>query len=194
MPAESFLRGKLVELSAIQHSDLPVIAGWSRDAEMLGNQFYGLLYPETLEDVTLEFEQQHGTAWETMESLKELPFAIRQQNSEEIVGVIQFKQFDWRSLCAEVGISIGNRDYWSKGFGTDAMRVMLRYGFMELGLNRVELFVFDFNERAIRSYEKAGFQREGSQRESIYRDGQFHDQIVMGILRSEWDALPDDQR
>ncbi|HLY27812.1 MAG TPA: GNAT family protein [Aggregatilineales bacterium] len=194
MPTESFLQGKLVELSAIQRSDLPVIASWGRDTEFLGNQFYGLLYPDNLEDLTLEFEQQHGTLWHGIESLKELPFAIRPQDGGEIIGIVQFKHFDWRSLLAEVGISVGNREYWDKGYGTDAMRVMLRYGFMELGLNRIELTVFGFNPRAVRSYEKAGFQREGSLRESLYRDGQFHDQLVLGILRTEWDALPDDQR
>src|SRR5437016_3351475 len=100
MPAESFLRGKLIELTAVQRGDLPGIASWSHDTELMGKQFYGLLYPETLEDVTLEFEQQHSTAWESMESLKELSFAIRPLDTEEIIGTIQFKGFDWRSLRA----------------------------------------------------------------------------------------------
>src|SRR5215468_903668 len=107
MRTESILRGELVELSAIQRTDLPVIASWSNDTEMLGYQFFGLLYPEILEDVTLDFEQQHSSAWESMQSLKELPFAIRPLNSTEIIGITQFKEFDWRSLCADVGISIG---------------------------------------------------------------------------------------
>ena len=85
-----------------------------------------------------------------------------------------------------VGIGLGERDYWGNGYGTDAMRLMLRFAFDELNLWRVSLGVFAYNPRAIRSYEKAGFRREGLVRGDCRRDGQRWDSVFMGILRDEW--------
>jgi RimJ/RimL family protein N-acetyltransferase len=88
-----------------------------------------------------------------------------------------------------VGIGIGEREYWGKGYGKDAMRIMLRYAFMELNLHRVSLNVYEYNPRAIRSYEKAGFTVEGRQRQALNRDGRRWDMIYMGSLREEWKRL-----
>jgi RimJ/RimL family protein N-acetyltransferase len=86
------------------------------------------------------------------------------------------------------GIFIGDKNYWSKGYGTDATKTLLRFAFEELGLNLVELEVYDFNPRAMRCYEKAGFRRVGAHRQGLYRHGKFHDEYLMSILREEWDA------
>jgi RimJ/RimL family protein N-acetyltransferase len=85
-----------------------------------------------------------------------------------------------------VGIGIGERDFWSKGYGTDTMKVCLRYAFLELGLQRVSLGVFEYNPRAVRSYEKAGFKLEGRTRYDAHREGKRYDSLWMGILREEW--------
>ncbi len=87
---------------------------------------------------------------------------------------------------ALVAIALGERKYWSNGYGTDAMHIMLQYGFMELNLRRMGLIVFDYNPRAIRSYEKAGFVPEGRVRGAMQRDGKRWDYLYMGILREEW--------
>ncbi len=85
-----------------------------------------------------------------------------------------------------VGLGIGERDFWSKGYGTDMMNVCLRYAFLELGLERVSLGVFEYNPRAVRSYEKAGFRLEGRTRQDAHREGKRYDSLWMGILREEW--------
>ena len=85
-----------------------------------------------------------------------------------------------------MGIGIGEQTCWSKGRGTDAMRIFLRYAFTELNLHRISLDVLDSNARAIRSYEKAGFVVEGHARQVVRRDGQRGGLIFMGILRDEW--------
>ena len=87
---------------------------------------------------------------------------------------------------AFVGIGIGERELWGKGYGTDAMKVILRYAFQELNLRRVSLDTFEYNPRAIRSYEKAGFVHEGRAEDFLYREGRRWDLIFMGILREEW--------
>jgi RimJ/RimL family protein N-acetyltransferase len=93
----------------------------------------------------------------------------------------------WTHGDTFVGIGIGEPDYRGKGYGTDAMRVILRFAFMELNLHRVSLDVFEYNPRAIRSYEKAGFVIEGRKRRVVNRDGRRWDDIYMGILREEWE-------
>lgn len=95
----------------------------------------------------------------------------------------------WNHQTATFGIGIGEPAYLGKGYGTDAVRVVLRYGFRELGLWRVQLGAFSYNARAIRSYEKAGFRIEAVERAACYRDGQRTDHVLMGILRPEWEAL-----
>jgi len=194
MPSEGFFSGKLVRLAALQRGDLPLLAAQLEDPEYLGYAQGGLLYNETLEDLTQQFDQDHRIPWGGLEALQELSFGIHTLDSDLLIGKVELVRFDWRSQSAEVGIGIGNKAFWDKGYGTDAMRVLLRYTFMELGLHRVQLDVFSFNRRAARSYEKAGFSFEGARREAIYRDGVFHDDLVMSILRQEWDALPEDKR
>ncbi len=84
---------------------------------------------------------------------------------------------------------IGDKDYWGKGYGTDAMRVLMRLAFDRMNLHRLWLQVHDFNQRAIASYEKCGFKRWGMLRDGKFSRGRYHDTIVMGILESEYRAL-----
>jgi RimJ/RimL family protein N-acetyltransferase len=81
---------------------------------------------------------------------------------------------------------LGEPEEWGKGYGSEATRLVLRYAFETLNLNRVWLHVYEYNERGLRAYEKAGFRREGRLRQEMFRDGRYWDTIVMGILRDEW--------
>ena len=103
-----------------------------------------------------------------------------------LIGEISLDGVQWHHGDTFIAIGIGERDYWNRGYGTDAMRVMLRYAFCELNLHRISLNVFGYNYRALSMYEKIGFQHEGRQREYLYRDGRRWDLIYMGILNSEW--------
>ena len=113
-------------------------------------------------------------------------FAIRALEDDRLLGDADLSVINWGSRDAFVGIGIGEREFWGKGYGTDAMRLLLRYAFTELNLRRVSLNVFEFNERAIRSYEKVGFRLEGRERQVMQREGRRWDLIDMGILREEW--------
>ena len=118
-----------------------------------------------------------------------LEFGIRTQVDDKLIGFIGFDGLNWTDRDTYVAIGIGEPDFWSKGYGTDAMRVMLRYGFTELNLHRISLTVFEVNPRGIHSYEKCGFKHEGRIREFLLRDGKRSDMLHMGILRSEWEQL-----
>ena len=102
------------------------------------------------------------------------------------IGSCGFHDIDWRNRSGEVGIAIGDKTQWNKGFGTDAMRTLVGWGFGELNLNRIALYVYDDNRRAIRCYEKVGFKVDGRLREADFHAGRYRDEIVMSILRSEW--------
>jgi RimJ/RimL family protein N-acetyltransferase len=128
--------------------------------------------------------------WIEKDFEKSLPdlffFMIRTREDDRLIGQIGLDGVLWNHGDSFVGIGIGERDCWDKGYGTDAMRIMLRYAFIELNLQRVSLTVFQYNPRAIRSYEKAGFSCEGRERGVLHRDGQRYDLVYMGILREEW--------
>lgn len=112
---------------------------------------------------------------------------------ERPIGFIALEGINWINGDCWVGVGIGERDYWGKGYGTDAMNVILRFAFCQLNLHRVSLSVFDYNPRAMRSYEKAGFIREGVEPQFVERDGQRYDLVLMGILQSEWKGIcPED--
>jgi len=87
-----------------------------------------------------------------------------------------------------VGIAIGDKSFWNKGCGTEAMGLLLRHGFDTLNLNRVFLRVHEPNKRAIRAYEKAGFIKEGCLRQAVFKNGSYQDMFIMSVLRSEWEA------
>lgn len=112
-------------------------------------------------------------------------FSVRTLAEDKLIGFLSL----WVNLIhsdAWVGLGIGEREFWSKGYGTDMMNICLRYAFMELGLRRVSLGLHSYNTRALRSYEKAGFRLEGRTRRDVFREGQRTDTLYMGILREEW--------
>lgn len=116
------------------------------------------------------------------------PFSIRALSDDKLIGFMGL----WLDLIhaeAWVGIGIGEREYWSKGYGTDAMKLAVQFAFMELGLQRVSLGLFDYNPRALRAYEKVGFRLEGRTRKDLLREGQRADSLWMGILREEWQPM-----
>jgi RimJ/RimL family protein N-acetyltransferase len=113
-------------------------------------------------------------------------FAIYVKDGEHPIGVISLMNISGAHDSAELSVIVGHPDDRHQGYGAEAISMLLDYGFEELGLNRVGLSVFDFNEDAISTYEKLGFREEGRLREALKRDGAFHDAILMSVLESEW--------
>jgi RimJ/RimL family protein N-acetyltransferase len=113
-------------------------------------------------------------------------FDIIALDSDKPIGFVALFAIDYVRGNTWVGIGIGERDYWGKGCGTEAMRMAIRYAFVELNLHRVNLGVFEYNPRAQRAYEKAGFVYEGRSRQELHREGRRWDGIYMGVLRPEW--------
>ena len=116
-------------------------------------------------------------------------FAIRTLVEDKPIGFVDLNGFQGMHGDAFIGIGLGEPDFWGQGYGTDAMRVVVRYAFIALNLHRVSLNVFEYNLRAIRSYEKAGFTIEGRLKSAMQRDGKRWDWFYMGLLRSDWELL-----
>ena len=128
----------------------------------------------------LRQEMTAGTAYQ---------FAICPLGSRESIGGAGLRGSDTANGSAWVSIFLTDASRWGTGLGTDAMNALLDFGFGELRLERIMLEVFDYNPRAVRSYEKAGYRVEVRRRRARFHRGQFHDVIVMAILRDEWLAL-----
>ena len=122
-----------------------------------------------------------------------LAMAIHETSTGRLVGTCAFSQLDGDNGSALFHITIGEKDTWGQGYGTEATRLMLDHAFGTLGLHRIALFVFEFNERAIRAYQRCGFVLEGRSRESIWRDGRWWDELAMSVLESDWRRLLADE-
>ena len=118
-----------------------------------------------------------------------LSMAVHERATNRLVGTCAFSQLDGDNGSALYHITIGESDVWGRGYGTEATRLLLDHAFGTLALHRIALFVFEFNERAIRAYRRCGFVVEGRSRESIWRDGRWWDEIAMSILDSDWQRL-----
>ena len=105
--------------------------------------------------------------------------------STQLIGVVSFDSINWRDRDAEVGIIIGDPEFWEQGYGTDALRTILDVGFRWYNLHRVHLFVVHDNCRAIGAYEKCGFHHEGRLRDAVFIDGHYQDMLLMSILANE---------
>lgn len=170
--------GKLVRLRAYRKEDVPFAQEWINDPEMKTNLAPGVPYPVTLED------EEKWVA--SLSSNKDdYSFAIETLDGQYLGGC-GVNWVDWKNSRAMVGIFIGNKDYLGKGYGTDAMRVLVRFIFNEMNIHKVKLMVYAFNERAIKSYKKCGFVVEGVKRDEIFKNGKYHDELEMGLLRDDW--------
>ncbi|WP_195571360.1 GNAT family N-acetyltransferase [Paenibacillus sp. 1001270B_150601_E10] len=132
-------------------------------------------------DDTIQFVTQV-----VMGSTSSKNYIIVDKGTDEPIGITALIQLDYKNRNGECILEIGNKAYWGKGYGTEALQLLLRYAFLECNLHRLSLRVFSFNEKAIRLYTKIGFKQEGVTRQSIYRDGDWHDIIHMGMLQEEY--------
>jgi RimJ/RimL family protein N-acetyltransferase len=117
-----------------------------------------------------------------------LAMAIHVRETDRLIGTCAFSQLDGDNGSVLFHITIGEKDAWGHGYGSEATGLMVAHAFTRLALHRVALTVFEFNARAIRAYQKCGFAIEGSARGAIFRDGRFWDEIHMSILADEWEA------
>ncbi|MEP6597850.1 MAG: GNAT family protein [Actinomycetota bacterium] len=168
------LIGELVTLRAIEPDDYPMLARWANDVEveLLGGGDPPA--PRPLTSVSAMFDRMR-------DDRDASNFAIVADGL--LIGQLGLHGVDHAASTAELGITIGNREYWGRGYGREALLLALDYGFRLRNLRKIWLTVNASNERAIRAYAAVGFVEEGRQREQVWNAGHYDDLVYMGIIR-----------
>ena len=179
---KNLLIGKLVRLAACDPEEMgKSFSAWSRDSEYFRLMSAGVSSMFSVKQTTSFYEKDLNDA-----ALRAYYFGVRTIADDRLIGEINLEMVNWSGRDAFVGLSIGERENWGKGYGSEMMQLLLQFAFLEVNLRRVTLTVFEYNPRAIRVYEKAGFQQEGRLRKFLNKEGQRWDMLFMGILREEW--------
>jgi RimJ/RimL family protein N-acetyltransferase len=176
MPPYHPFEGRLVRLRAREPEEEPDAYRWFNDPAV--TEFLSMSYPQSHRQER-EFLDRMGSP-----SYSRAEFAIDTLDGKYIGGC-GLSGTAPENREAILGIAIGDTTYWDGGYGTDAMRVLCRFGFDMMNLHRIQLDVFSENQRAIHVYEKIGFHIEGTRREAVFKFGKYMDMVVMGLLEGE---------
>ena len=172
-----FLIGERLYLRPLDKDDLDRCLRWIND-------------PLVTTTLTMRFPmsrtQEESWILSNYKSQSDLPLAIIIKDQDQHIGNCGLHSIDYVNRNAEFGIMIGEKDQWGNGYAPEAARLIIDYGFKQLGMHRIFLHVYSHNERAQRAYEKVGFIPEGTMRESYFHDGRYYDNLIMSILESEW--------
>jgi RimJ/RimL family protein N-acetyltransferase len=177
------IRGELVYLRPSERSDIPAFVRWLSDADVAHHLSMRAPMSEAA-------ETEWFTGMLARQGTSDYHFVACLLADDRPIGTVGLHAIDWRSGSAEFGIALGEKGEWDKGYGTDALRAICDFGFGELRLERISLLVYAGNDRARRSYEKAGFVLEGTLRRAHYARGSHVDVHAMSLLHDEWAALP----
>jgi RimJ/RimL family protein N-acetyltransferase len=168
--------GKLIRLRPVAAEDGERMQRWLADAEIA--RLYDHPYPRSLTAATAAVRA------EALDSYADARFGVDTRDGRHI-GYVHLFDTVPEERSAQLGVLIGEREFWSKGYGSEAVRMLLRFGFGEMNLHRIWLQVWAFNKRAIAAYRKLGFVEEARLREDMFAAGEYHDLVVMGMLEDE---------
>ncbi|MDP5272949.1 GNAT family N-acetyltransferase [Chengkuizengella axinellae] len=177
--SNQLFEGEQLKLRALNDSDIPTILKWYENADFLN--FFSA-------EAAIPKQAHEFKKWTEASNSNEFRFAVRLKETDELIGMIEIDGVLWNHRTAWISMAIGDKENWSKGYGTEMLTLALRYAFSELNLYRLQLTVFEFNERAVALYEKLGFKQEGTYREFLEREGKRYDMFLYGLLRHEYHA------
>lgn len=170
------LVGERIYLSPRNVEDVEIFTEWMND-------FYVTDYTgRSYMTVTLQAEKEYLERADKNENT----FAIIDIETDKMIGTVGLHEVDHINRTATLGIFIGNRDYWSKGYGTEAIRLILDFGFNYLNLKNIDLALMEFNQRALKCYQKCGFKEIGRRRKCKFINGKYYDSILMDVLAEEF--------
>lgn len=174
---DSPYEGRLIRLRAREPEDEPLLFEWFND-------------PDVIQHLTVRYPFSHATEKRYLEAHSQptydvCDFAVDRKDTGKMIGGASLGSTSPENRSAILGIALGDKSCWDKGFGTDTMRAICRFGFETMNLHRIELEVYAPNVRARTVYERVGFQVEGCRRQANYKFGQYQDVIVMGLLEGE---------
>lgn len=180
--ADSLLRGELVRLRPVTEDDLTWLDRWWAHPQ------WAVLQQSSVRPGPAGAAAEMFRSWSGNTTPGSVGLSIETLADSTFVGHATLYGGSLPARAATLAILVGP-GYVGRGYGSDAVRTLLRYGFLEMGLNRVELRVWAFNTRGIRAYARAGFVEEGRRREAVFHDGAFDDEVLMSVLAREWLAV-----
>lgn len=177
------LEGKLVRLRALRSEDAQHHVRWRNDPEVVrlaaaGDPMFG---PVTAEAVGLGFDTMLR-----LSPRESAVFTVEDLTSGTPIGMADYRDLDPYVGVATLGITIGEREFWGGGYGSEAVRLIAGHLFGAYGLNRLELDTWSGNERAVRAFTRLGFREEGRRRSAVLVEGKRYDRVLFGMLREEW--------
>lgn len=178
VPAIRFRIGKRLYLRPVLKDDIPFITAWINDPEI--TKFLKVNVPMTPEDEMKWFESISA------KKPNDIVFAIVLKENDEMIGVMGLHHVNFLDGLARTGSFIGVKDYWSKGYGTEAKMLVLEYAFNTLNLRKVCSAVYDFNGRSKKCLEKCGYHEEGCWKSHAYRNGSYHDLFQMAVFKEDF--------
>jgi RimJ/RimL family protein N-acetyltransferase len=179
------LKGKKVLLRPVKRSDLEFFLKWLNDPEVI--QYISLYLPMT-EMAEEKWIEELGTTRKDSDAVFIIEAIMGDESISEI-GNCGLHNINKKNRDATFGIVIGNKDYWGEGYGIEAAKLIIDYGFNQLNLHRISSSALSFNERSIKMHKKVGFQEEGRCRKAKFKNGQFRDLILFGLLKEEWEGI-----
>ena len=177
--------GEKVALGPTMRSQIPTIYRWSNDfrvSVLSGDP----LRPVTLESLYGEYDRQNAKEEPTQ---KWVEFSLYERTTMRFIGLTSLRRLDYRNRTATFGIIIGEKDCWHKGYGTEATKLMLDYGFTVLNMHNIELSSYAYNEAALKAYLKAGFREIGRRREAHRWRDRVYDEVIMDCLATEFEGV-----
>ncbi|TDU05805.1 RimJ/RimL family protein N-acetyltransferase [Streptomyces sp. 846.5] len=169
--------GQLVKLRPIEPSEAETLWRWNSDPEVMRRMQDG--YRQTLAQVRKQMEERERNSYGYV------LYGVEALDDGKLVGLVCLSGAEPETGCAELDIYLGEKDYWGRGYATDAMRTICRYGFEKMRLHKIMLTVVADNHAAHHIYQKVGFVEEGRLRQVFRRDGRWHDVFTMGLLEGE---------
>ncbi|MGB5909954.1 MAG: GNAT family protein [Promethearchaeia archaeon] len=175
------LKGERVKLAPLKREYIEKFLEWLNDPKI--TQY--LMFHRPL---TRDMEEEWFNNLKTKENTVIFSILLNENKTKEkLIGNCGIDDINWKDRVGHCGIFIGDKENQGKEYGTEALRLLVDYGFNTLNLNRIELIVYDFNIRAMKSYKKVGFIEEGRKRQAAFKNGKYHDVIIMSLLREEWE-------
>jgi RimJ/RimL family protein N-acetyltransferase len=179
------IEGEKVRLRSVELSDLDeIMKHWNKMElrKLVGNLALG---PASRNDE----EEWIKNTWKQRRERRAFIFAIETTSEDKLIGTLGLHGCDWTNRSAVLGIAIYDPKNRGRGYGQEAINLLLDFAFKTLNLNRVELETYDFNQRAQKCFKKVGFREVGRKRKAHFVNGKYHDIIVMDILREDWLSL-----
>ncbi|HHY99354.1 MAG TPA: GNAT family N-acetyltransferase [Firmicutes bacterium] len=177
------LQGEKIVLREFRRDDIEPIQRWVNNENIIKYLAFPL-FPQTLEETTEFVERQLHKKGAPNEGI--FVIALKDDPKSEYIGSIGLHRIDYRNRHCELGIVIGREDLLGKGIGREAIQMVLGFAFNFLNMHKVNLRVYEYNERARHCYAACGFKEEGRIRDQRYYNGKYWDEIIMGIIKEEY--------